>query len=70
MRASQWLGMKTPIQRMMIFRLTCWTEGEVGHTGVGTIIGKAINNSIAWATLSTVNKGVTIAASLGIVHFP
>ena len=56
------LGMKTPVARILILRLTRWTERKPGHGGKGAVVGNAGHDGPAGTAVGAGDEGVPVAA--------
>ena len=69
-RAGIGLGMKTAMQRVLIFLLTLRAHGKRGHGSFSPVIWYIFNNGKAGTTISTVYKWVSVSAIRRISDFP
>ena len=63
------MGVETPVEWVIIFRLAGWTHGEDTHGGFVAIIGDILHNGEAGATVGAVDEGVAVAAVVWIEKF-
>ena len=68
-RASIGLGMKAPVQRIIVLRLTCRAHGEDAHGGLVAVIGDILDYSEARATVGAVDERIAVAPVSGIKEF-
>ena len=59
------LGVKPPVGRVSIFRLTPVAHLKMLHGGIGPIIWDILNNGIAGPAVRAVDKGVPVAEIVG-----
>jgi hypothetical protein len=60
-RAGVWLGVKAPVEWIVVFRLASWTHGKDLHGCLFTIIRDILYDREARATVGTVNERIVIA---------
>ena len=63
------LGVKTAIERIVVFGLALWAHGEDGHGGLGPVVGDAASDGEAGAAVGAVEEGIAIAAVCRIQQF-
>ncbi len=57
------------VRRIVVFRPASSAEREVGHRGMGPIIGQPVDDRVAWATLGAVGERVAVAPGGRVTHF-
>src|SRR5690242_14906081 len=61
--------MKSSIERIFIFTAAGPTQGEWRHGGGGAVIRQLANQGVTGAALGAINKRITEAAVVRILHF-
>jgi hypothetical protein len=59
------LGVEAPILRIEVLLFTLRTHQEFLHAGSGAIIGKAVDDGEAWATMGAVGERISMASIEG-----
>ncbi len=62
------LSMETPVPRVVVFSLTRRTHAEASHGGLVAVIGDIFDDSVAWAAVGAVDKGIAVTAIEGITE--
>jgi hypothetical protein len=68
--ARNWLGMKAPIQRLIVFAQTIRAEREIRHGGFGAVVGNACNDAVTRAAVGAGDEWVTEAPVGRVKKFP
>ena len=67
-RAGHRLGVKTAIQRIVIFGRTIGAHHKGRHSCLGTVVGDIFYDSEAGAAIRAIDEWVTVSAILGVEH--
>ncbi len=60
--AGDWLSVKAPIGRVIVFLLAIITEREVAHRRAWPVVGQASNDRPAWPAVGAIGERIAVAA--------
>ena len=67
--ASVGLGMKTPVERIFVFRQTCRAHRKRRHRGARPVIRDIANDGKARSAVGAIDEGIAIATVARVEHF-
>ena len=69
-RTSVRLGVKAPVQWVIVFPLTLGTHIKLAHRSIGPVIGNILDNRETRPAVCAIRKGIMIAAVVCKYFFP
>jgi len=66
--AGQGLGVEAAIRRGFVFGTAVVAEREIGHRGVGPVVGHGGDDGVARAALGAIDEGIAVTPFMGIVQ--
>ena len=67
-RARCGLRVEAAIGRIAVLTMTILAHGEVGHCGIGTVVGRAANDRQSRAAVGAVQERISVPPISGITH--